>query len=409
MSYEFVSCRCSSFCFSGVLSQGVVLYCSALGFPLTCMNRRESVRGIGVAAATALLSSCHKNITAKIPGQNCLPPVKVSADREIRTVCGLRPYRPSGFVVKAEKLDETLVVHNYGHGGAGITLSWGTSKLAVELGAQGFRGAAAVIGCGVLGLSTARLLQHAGFQVTIYAKDLPPNTTSNIAGGWWSPVMVVDHDRHTPAFDEQFASATKFAYERFQLMTGWRYGVRWTRSYVLNNVGFDENGLNGKNGALRAMLPEMRDLNDTESPFRGFKYVRQFDAMLIEPPIYLTAMMEDFRIAGGKIVVRAFSDSAELAKLPEKLVFNCTGLGAKDLFKDEELTPIKGQLTFLLPQPEVEYSTISEGGLYMFSRRDGILLGGTHDRGNWSLDVDEAVKAKIITGHQKLFQGMRAC
>lgn len=373
------------------------------------MNRREAVKGIGVASTIALLSSCRKTVRAGIPGKNCLPPVKVSADREIRSVCGLRPYRPSGFVVRAEKLGETLVVHNYGHGGAGITLSWGTSKLAVDLGAQGYTGPVAVIGSGVMGLSTARLLQHAGFAVTIYTKDLPPNTTSNIAGGWWSPVMVVDHDRRTPAFDEQFSAATRFAYQRFQLMTGWRYGVRWTRSYVMNNVGFDENGSNGKNGPLRAMLPELRDLEAAESPFQGFKNVRQFDAMLIEPPIYLTALLEDFRIAGGRVVVQPFSDTSALVRLPEKLVFNCTGLGARDLFKDEELTPIKGQLTFLLPQAEVEYSTIAEGGLYMFSRRDGILLGGTHDRGNWSLEVDEAVKARIISGHQKVFESMRAC
>src|SRR6476659_1129019 len=62
-----------------------------------------------------------------------LPRVRVSPERVIRTIVGLRPFRPSGFVVRAEKLDDKLVVHNYGHGGAGITLSWGTSHLAVAL------------------------------------------------------------------------------------------------------------------------------------------------------------------------------------------------------------------------------------------------------------------------------------
>lgn len=373
------------------------------------MNRREAVQSIGIAATAGLLASCRKSFTAKIPRANCLPPVKVSADREIRTICGLRPFRPSGFVVRAEKLDETLVVHNYGHGGGGITLSWGTAKLAVDLGAPGFVGPAAVIGCGVVGLSTARLLQLAGLAVTIYAKDLPPNTTSNVAGGWWSPVMVSDHQFRTAAFNEQFIAATRFAYQRFQTMTGWRYGVRWTRSYTLNNTVFDDGGYFGKDGPLRSLLPEVRDLDPAETAFTGYKYVRQFDAMLIEPPIYLTAMMEDFRIAGGKVAVREFSDLKSITQLPERLVFNCTGLGAKTLFNDAELTPIKGQLTFLLPQAEVEYSTLLEGGLYMFSRQDGILLGGTHERGNWSLDVDEAVKARVLAGHQKFFESMRGC
>src|SRR5687768_12463736 len=61
-----------------------------------------------------------------------LPPVRVSADREIRTVVGLRPFRPAGFVVEVKRFGVKTVVHNYGHGGAGVTLSWGTAELAVR-------------------------------------------------------------------------------------------------------------------------------------------------------------------------------------------------------------------------------------------------------------------------------------
>src|SRR4030095_12424963 len=118
-----------------------------------------------------------------------LAPVLVSPKREIRTVVGLRPFRPTGFGVRGEKLGEKLVVHNYGHGGAGITLSWGTSQLAMELPVE-LSSSAAVIGCGAVGLATARLLQDRGLRVTIYASDLPPNTTSNIAGGQWFPFDV---------------------------------------------------------------------------------------------------------------------------------------------------------------------------------------------------------------------------
>ncbi len=69
-------------------------------------------------------------------------------------------------------------MHNYGHGGSGITLSWGTAKLAVDLGASGHRGAVAVLGCGAVGLANARLLQEAGFEVTIYTKAMPTTMSS---------------------------------------------------------------------------------------------------------------------------------------------------------------------------------------------------------------------------------------
>ena len=77
-------------------------------------------------------------------------------------------------------------------------------------------------------------------------------------------------------------------------------------------------------------------------------------------------------------------------------------MGAKDLVDDEEMDPIRGQLTFLLPQPEVDYSVIG-GGLYMFPRTDGILLGGTFERGNWSTDPDLETTKRIVEGHRELF------
>src|SRR6516162_8301757 len=207
------------------------------------MHRRELLKGLALASASALLSFCAaKKIHATLPGTNCLPRVDVAMDRIIRSICGLRPYRRSGFVVRPEKIGDTLIMHNYGHGGAGITLSWGTAKLAVDLGAQGYRGPVAVLGCGVVGLSTARLLQESGFTVTIYTKDLPPNTTSNIGGGWWYPVTLFDEQFRTPAFSDQFAAACKYAFQRYQIMVGPRYGVRWSRSYRLSHHAPNQTG-----------------------------------------------------------------------------------------------------------------------------------------------------------------------
>src|SRR5207302_3456615 len=151
--------------------------------------------------------------------------VSLAADRVIRTVVGLRPFRPSGFVVKAEKLDAKTLVHNYGHGGGGMTLSWGTSHLAVEEVARTGHADCAVIGCGGVGLATARLLQRRGTAVTIYAKDLPPNTTSNISGAQWSPAEAYDPDHRTPAFDAQFQRAARLSHREFQYLPGDTYGI----------------------------------------------------------------------------------------------------------------------------------------------------------------------------------------
>lgn len=392
------------------------------------MHRRDFIRqtgflGSAIAAATAfpLLTGCapgpgaesvrrriHAAPDTSFSSACGLPPVNVSADREIRTVVGLRPFRPSGFVVRAEKLGDTLVVHNYGHGGAGITLSWGTSKLAVDVGAPGHRGPVAVLGCGAVGLSNACLLQEAGFDVTIYTRAMPPETTSNIAGGQWFPAFSSDPAKRTDAFNRQLLAAATYAYRRYQIMVGPRFGVRWMRNYFLGHHEINEDGYIGERGPLRAMLPELRNLAPDEHPFSGYQFVRRLDTLIIEPPVYLAAMLDEFRLAGGRVVVREMADRAAIQALPEKLVFNCTGLGAKSLFDDDELTPVKGQLTILLPQPEVEYAVIS-GDLYMFPRSDGILLGGTHEEGVWSLDPDLERKQQIIAGHKALFDSFRRC
>jgi len=391
------------------------------------MNRRHFLTrcgALGAAAATGavpLLAGCtaqparhgatrsYAAPDTSFSGGACgLPPVNVSAQREIRTVVGLRPFRASGFVVRVEQLDDTRVVHNYGHGGSGITLSWGTSKLAVDLGAPGHRGPVAVLGSGAVGLSNAVLLQEAGFDVTIYTKALPPETTSNIAGGQWFPAFLFDPDKRTAAFDAQLDAAARYAYRRYQIMVGPRWGVRWMRNYYLSHHAFNESGLIGMQSPLRDMMPELRDLSPQEHPFPGYDFVRQFDTPIIEPPIYLAAMLDEFRLAGGKVRVGEISDRAAIRALPEKLVFNCTGLGAKALFDDDELTPIKGQLTILLPQPEVQYAMIF-GDQYMFPRSDGVLLGGTHERGEWSLEPNLQRKQELLAAHQAFFAGFRTC
>jgi D-amino-acid oxidase len=54
---------------------------------------------------------------------------------------------------------------------------------------------ALVVGCGVSGLTSAIALAEAGFQVTIWTRDLPPRTTSNVAGAIWYPYKVEPLER----------------------------------------------------------------------------------------------------------------------------------------------------------------------------------------------------------------------
>jgi D-amino-acid oxidase len=356
------------------------------------------------------------------PARN-LAPVRVSWDRVIRTTVGLRPHRPSGFVLRAERLDDKTLIHDYGHAGAGMSLGWGCGVMAAEFALQTEGRRAAVIGCGSPGLTAARELQRRGFAVTIYAMTVPPNTTSNMSLAGFTPTTaLVDKDRRTPAWESQFLRAAEISYRQLQLMVGAKYGVRWMDSY---NATDDPTGAGGGRGGGRGnyatdadLLPDALRPNRTrellgpgEHPFRT-KYATRTLALAIEPSIYLDALVRDVLEAGGRIVIRTFDTPRDLMTLPEPIVVNCTGLGSYTLFDDKELVPVKGQLTALVPQPEIDYRAsgrASDGtNATMNSRSDGIIVGNLQDPGNWSLEPEPDVLQRNVDAAIEFFAAMRA-
>jgi D-amino-acid oxidase len=383
------------------------------------MKRRTLLKVGGMAALGAGLGGCATGRTARAPSRApvMLAPVHVSWSRVIRTTVGLRPFRPSGFVLRAEKADAKTIIHDYGHGGAGMSLSWGcgqrAAEMALEADASGGR-RAAVIGSGAVGLAAARQLQRRGFDVTIYAAAVPPDTTSNMSLAGFTPTSAaVAQDRRTPEWDAQFRDVVEIAYRQLQLLVGRDYGVSWIDNYSPME---DPRISSGTNTMMPAHLQgEWEVLGPGEHPLPAPYAARRPD-LRIEPSIYLDAMMRDVRLFGGRVVIRKFASPRDLLSLEQPVIVNCTGLGARELFGDEELTAVKGQLTVMVPQPEVDYATTGGGrghaelpsaGLHMMPRADGIVLGGTRERDVWTLEPNQDELKRVVEGHRAFFAAMR--
>jgi glycine/D-amino acid oxidase-like deaminating enzyme len=217
---------------------------------------------------------------------------------------------------------------------------------------------------------------------------------------------VSDPAKSTAVFQQQLQSAADFSYNRYTAMLSAQSGVRRIVSYAVSRDRFRNSDPSTMQSAFRGDTSRSLDLRPDEHPFAADAAVRQTDTLQIEPPIYLQAMLDAFRGASGEIAVKAIADRACIARLPEKLIFNCTGLGAKEIFDDAELTPVRGQLTLLRRQPEVRYE-VSHDELYMLPRTDGIVLGGTYELGDSSLTPDMEKMRSILARHRAFFNSYR--
>jgi glycine/D-amino acid oxidase-like deaminating enzyme len=371
----------------------------------------------------ATTTSGAKPQTLPKQARRILPAVNASWDRIIRTTIGLRPHRPSGFVLRVAKLDSKTLIHNFGHGGSGMSLSWGTASMATDFALQQAERKVAVLGSGVVGLTSARELQRHGFDVTIYAAAVPPDTTSNMSLAGWTPTSgLVDTDKRTDAWDAQCRQAAEIAYRRLQLLAGPKYGISWIMNYTPTDTepGSGGGGGGGAAASTRGPLlpPHLSSprlvLRPGEHNFPT-RYAIERTEMRIEPSIYLDALMNDFLLWGGKVVIRKFETPRDVAALNENVIVNCTGLGSKALFNDPDLMPLKGQLTLLMPQPEITYATSggarplppNSGFIHMMPRTDGIALGGTSLRDDWTTTVNETERQRVVDTHIELFNLMR--
>lgn len=336
-------------------------------------------------------------------------PLRLTPPREIRTLTGLRPYRPSGFVMERAEKDGKILVHNYGHGGCGVTLCWGCAEQAADLLAPPKGADVAVIGAGVIGLTTAIELQRMGAKVTVYSELFTPATTSDVAGAYWYPITLYDEDKVSRVFLARFRAATRSAYRQFFSLVGDpRYGVSWMRFYELEEETPAVPPAPRVEG--EELYPGKERLTDAAEAF-GFPYGHRHHGFMIDPEIFMPALMEDIRAAGGTFMERRFETAEEVLALDQKHIVNCTGFGAKDLFGDEELTPIRGQIS-LVDKPEgVDYGYAVGRGqeeyFYMFPRRNSLVLGGVKQVGRADLDIDEGDKKRILDGHAEIAARIR--
>ncbi|HEY0944064.1 MAG TPA: FAD-dependent oxidoreductase [Opitutaceae bacterium] len=393
------------------------------------MHRRDFLARASLAMGAALAATPRKGLAApaeqvpsgpSAPAVPTLPLVRARTDRIIKITVCLRPFRAQGPRLEVERIGSKTVVHNYGHGGSGWSLSWGSSTIATQHALATGERDYAVIGCGALGLTSALLLQRAGRRVTIYAKERPPEVRSSFATGVWSPDSRICLEEHaTPAYGKIWNEMCRTSFRAYQNLLGLPGDpVAWYDRYALSDIPMEEARKKreaeegpvkfGKfQDLVKDLTPAPEDLPPDAHPF-GAPYVRRATTMVFNLAAYQRLLVNDFLAAGGRLETREFFAPGDFERLPEHTIIHATGYGARALFGDESLTPVRGQLCLLIPQPEITYG-LSGDDVSMVPRRDGIVVQSSKktDFGNADDTPDRAESEKAVLALAKLCARMR--
>jgi D-amino-acid oxidase len=362
---------------------------------LTPMDRRRMLQGVAGLGGVGLLGldGC-ATASGRLAGPQTgdvlhdavspLAPIRAHADRVFDITVCLRPFRAEGPRLDTETIGDALIVHNYGHGGSGWSLSWGSSTIAVQKAMAGSPREIAVVGCGALGLTSAILAQRAGARVTLYARDLFPQVRSARATGSWTPdSRIALKGSAGPGFGalwEQMARTSWKTYRDYLGLPG--DPVVFNDRYTVSDVDLDDPNRprpadplgfgDDYHHLIDDLTPRRERLPAGIAPFDA-PFVYRSSSMMFNLRSYGHTLMADFLAAGGRFVRTEFHAPGELASLPQKVVINCPGYAAREWWKDLSVVPVRGQIGWLVPQPEVTYG-MNYDNVSVLSRTDGIVV-----------------------------------
>ncbi|HMO13491.1 MAG TPA: FAD-dependent oxidoreductase [Pirellulaceae bacterium] len=241
-----------------------------------------------------------------------------------------------------------------------------------------------VLGCGVIGLTTAiRLLETFACPTRIIARDLPPATTSNIAAAIWMPFLVEPADKAL-----LWSKHTFDVYETQQSMAA-------TGIYMSDLFEFFEELVPLADWATA--IRNYRHARAEEIP-DGFNIGYVYEVPIIETPYYMPYLIQRFSELGGEISVQTVHAIEDVSS-SDSITVNCTGLGAGKLLNDHDVFPIRGQILRMESINSRRSLTIDTGEhaiTYIIPRSNDTIIGGTTLSGIWDTAVDPATSQRIL-------------
>ncbi len=331
----------------------------------------------------------------------------ISKENIIGTNVGIRPFRKTGIRIEMEQIEDKLVIHNYGYGGSGLSLSFGGVQEVLEILRYNDSSSktVAVLGAGVVGLTTAYDLLEKGYEVHIYSDEWSPNLTSNVAAGIWSPLLLL----------KDLSEEKKQLHLRMEKNSECRFlksvgdspeflGVRLIPAYSFKPEGSQEPNRTKQREEIIAHFDNGVIKNGR------LVYELGIDGQLFMNDLFLKVKQK------GAILRQCHLESLkDILNLKESVIINCTSMGSIKLFNDQEFFPVRGQLLYFNHQKNIDYlyshhidNDPSDSNIFFVSVypwNDRMILGGVYEQDQNEPVVSQEIMDRIIKNAEQCLSG----
>eukprot|EP00742_Colponemidia_sp_Colp-10_P003495 GILJ01003722.1.p1 GENE.GILJ01003722.1~~GILJ01003722.1.p1 ORF type:complete len:364 (-),score=42.63 GILJ01003722.1:5-1096(-) len=335
------------------------------------------------------------------------------------TAC-VRPGRDQVFHLASEVRSGKLIVHNYGHGGAGWTILFGCvfesirmleSMLAAHPDYQGRR--IRVVGAGCIGLCTAVELKRRGYDVVVSAKEFE-DTTSHKAGG----LLAIASMKTAPEHQSRVDKLGVESWHEWQKIVDGQHDLFESKYAQYIPMYASTSAADGDHCGMKALIdakvvpgPDMVEIDFGN----GKKYdMLEYKTILMHCAHMMTRFSDILRESHVPMERKV---THSLAAEEEAVIFNCTGLGAYQLNNDTMVMPVQGHLVALQRQPPMtdlnyilcEDMTSKDGmgkePIYFIPKGPEGIVGGTFIPNMNSSDLSDPNFQRILERSRNFFGG----
>jgi len=259
----------------------------------------------------------------------------------------------------------------------------------------------AIVGAGVSGLTCGVVFAERGHRTTIFASEIGQQTTSAVAGALWFPYDVEPANKAVPWALESYQMLIKLPrnadtgvsmIDLLQLSRTKEIQIpEWAIPLGARRVSAVATALRRRaRGSRPKRLDTARRLQDFQSGF-------SLRVPLMDTTVYLDYLTNRFLKTDGQLVENVRLENLEDVDPKFDLVINCAGFGARELSRDTDLEPHRGQVALVPKINSLPYAVVCDDAplMYAIPRRNDCLFGGTNELSD-DLAVDPETTARIV-------------